>query len=79
MMNKQINFKKNGKTEWTEYGPVRNLAEFNKDFADWVARYYEGCDQQECSSWDEALEVLNTVGASAEAGQFKIADWPEQK
>ena len=69
---KQIFFKKNGQNEWREYGPVRNLNGFNRDFADWVARYYEGCDQQECKSWEDAEVVLNSVGASAEAGQFKL-------
>lgn len=78
-MNKQIFFKKDGHTEWHEYGPVRDLNSFNEAFANWVARYYEDCEQQKCLSWDDALEVLNTVGASAEAGQFKLVDWPEAK
>ena len=71
---KQIFFKKDGQNEWREYGPVRDLNSFNKDFADWVPRYYEGCDQQECKNWADAEEVLNSVGASAEAGQFKLED-----
>ena len=78
-MNKQIYFKKNGQSAWREYGPVRDINSFNRDFADWVARYYEGCEQQYCQSWDDAEEVLATVGSSAEAGQFKIANWPEAK
>ena len=71
---KQIFFKKDGKNDWREYGPVRDLNSFNRDFADWVARYYEGCEQQACQSWEDAEEVLNSVGASAEAGQFKLED-----
>ena len=74
MGNKQIFFKKNGQSEWREYGSVRNLNSFNSDFSDWVDRYYEGCDQQACNSWDDAEAVLNTVGASAEAGQFRLED-----
>lgn len=74
---KQIYMKKNGASEWKEVGGYRLLADFNRDFEGWVARYYEGCEQQECQDWEEALEVLNTVGASAMAATFKIEDVKE--
>ncbi len=74
MILKQIYFQKNGHTEWREYGPVRDINSFNRDFSDWVDRYYEGCEQQICKNWEDAEEVLNTVGASAEAGKFKLED-----
>lgn len=71
---KQIYVKQNGQSIWKELGGYRSLADFNRDFEGWVARYYEGCEQQECQDWEEALEVLNTVGASAMAATFKIEE-----
>lgn len=71
---KQIFVKKNGSSVWNEYMPARTLAEFNRDFADWVARYYDGCEQQECKTWEEAQEVLDTVGSSAVDATFKIKE-----
>lgn len=71
---KQIYMKKDGESEWKKIGGYRSLTDFNRDFEDWVARYYEGDEQQECQNWEEALEVLNTVGASAMAATFKIEE-----
>lgn len=71
---KQIYMKKDGQSEWKELGGYRRLVDFNRDFEGWVVRYYEGGEQQECQNWEEALEVLNTVGASAMAATFKIED-----
>ena len=45
-MNKQLFFKKDGSSEWMEYGPIRNLNGFNRDFADWIGRYYEDGKKQ---------------------------------
>lgn len=56
-----------------EYGPIRNLNGFNRDFADWIGRYYED-GKNSVNDWNDALEVLNTVGASALAGRFKLED-----
>lgn len=69
----QIYFKKDGSSDWLEYGPVRNLYSFNRDFYDWIFEYY---NEEQCTvkSWVEALEVLNTVGASAKAGYFKLEE-----
>ncbi len=62
----QIYFKKSGKTEWEKIGSVRSLNDFNRDFADWINKY----GIEEAKTWEEALEVLNSVGASAWAGIF---------
>lgn len=69
---KQVIFKKNGSTEWTEMGPTRTLKQFNSDFHDWVLEYGFDGEQILCENWEEALEVLNTVGASALAGRFDL-------
>lgn len=69
---KQVIYRKNGSSEWNEMGPVRTLEQFNSDFWDWVARYYEDCEQQRCQNWEDALEVLNTVGSSAIASIFDL-------
>lgn len=82
---KQILFKKNGHSVWSTYGPVRDLNSFNKDFADWIDQYNEDPDAAPLpdgsviaapavKDWEEALEVLNTVGASSLAGSFKLED-----
>lgn len=76
---KRILFKKDGHTDWREYGPVRDLNGFNEAFSHWINMYYDGCLQQQCYSWDDAMDVLNTVGSSAVAGTFKLEDWPEVK
>lgn len=65
-MNKQIYFKKAGQSDWETVGPIRNLNDFNRDFADWIIKY----GIEEAETWEEALEVLNSVGASAWAGIF---------
>lgn len=71
---KTIKFKRHGQTDWrTERGPL-TLAEFNDWYADWVGEYYDGSDQSECRSWDDAADVLDTVGRSAWAGDFEICE-----
>ena len=71
----QVWFKKDGKSTWEAWGPIRNLNDFNRDFNDWVSEYFEGeSDIRRCESWDEAFEVLNTKGASALAGEFTLED-----
>lgn len=67
--NFQIYFKKDGKTNWEAIGPKRNIGNFNRDFADWLDRY----GVEEAKDWADALDVLNTVGASAWAGTFCLA------
>lgn len=72
---KQVWFKKNGKSIWEPWGPIRDLNDFNRDFNDWVNDYFESePDMRYCENWDEALEVLNTKGASARAGWFTLED-----
>jgi len=72
---KQVWFKKDGKSIWEPWGPIRDLNDFNRDFNDWVNDYFESePDMRYCENWDEALEVLNTKGASARAGWFTLED-----
>lgn len=72
---KQVWFKKDGKSIWEPWGPIRDLNDFNRDFNDWVNDYFESePDIRYCENWDEALEVLNTKGASARAGWFTLED-----
>ena len=72
---KQVWFKKDGKSIWEQWGPIRDLNDFNRDFNDWVNDYFESePDMRYCENWDEALEVLNTKGASARAGWFTLED-----
>lgn len=72
---KQVWFKKDGKSTWEPWGPIRDLNDFNRDFNDWVNDYFESePDMRYCENWDEALEVLNTKGASARAGWFTLED-----
>ena len=67
--NFQIYFKKAGQSDWEAVGPIRNIGDFNRDFADWIDRY----GAEEAKDWTEALDILNTVGASDWAGTFCIA------
>lgn len=69
---KQVIYQKNGSSEWKEMGPIRTLEQFNSDFWDWVDRYYEDCEQQRCQNWEDAFDVLNTVGSSAIASTFRL-------
>jgi len=74
---KQIWFCKNGQSTWESWGPIRDINDFNRDFSDWVFKYFEydtGEEVREAKDWDEASEILNTVGASASAGYFTIED-----
>lgn len=69
---KQVIYKKNGSSEWNEMGPTRTLSQFNRDFHDWVLRYKFPREKILCENWEDALEVLNTVGASSIACQFRL-------
>lgn len=73
---KQIWFKKNGHSIWEEYGPIRDITSFNKDFYDWILECDNSGDDvvSGVKNWNEALDVLNTVGASTLAGWFTIED-----
>ena len=68
---RQIIFKENGSAEWNEIGGMLTLKRFNDTYYDWVDRYYEG-EKADCETWEDALEVLNTVGASSMAGKFDL-------
>ena len=79
---KQVIFKMNGSTEWLDMGPTRTLKEFNSDFHDWVLKYGFPGEKILCENWEEALEVLNTVGASSRDSKFALlpaVDRQEQK
>lgn len=69
---KQVIRKKNGSSEWNEMGPTRTLKQFNMDFHDWVWRYGFPGEKILCESWEDVLEVLNTVGASSVACSFRL-------
>lgn len=69
---KQVIRKKNGSSEWNEMGHVRTLKQFNMDFYDWILRYEFPGEKILCESWEDALEVLNTVGDSAIACSFRL-------
>ena len=68
---KEIWFKKDGSNTW-KLERTLNLEEFNIVYSDWISRYNP--DGSRCENWDEALEVLNSVGASVRAGWFEIRD-----
>ena len=71
---KRIKFRKYGRASWeTLRGPL-TLAEFNNYYSDWVSEYYDGSAQTECRDWDDAADVLATVGRSAWAGDFEICE-----
>ncbi len=71
---KKIMFRKNGNSKWEEWNEI-TLKQFNEDYADWIERYYEDdAEVPEITSWEQAEEILNTVGASAKAGEFKIEE-----
>lgn len=71
---KTIKFRKCGRADWqTLRGPL-TLSEFNEYYGDWVANFYEGTDQTACRSWDDAADVLATVGRSAWSGDFEICE-----
>ena len=73
-MKKVIKFRRHGQSQWrTLRGPL-TLAEFNDWYGDWVSRYYDGTEQNECRSWNDAADVLDTVGRSAWAGDFEVCE-----
>lgn len=69
---KQVIYRKNGSSEWNEMGPLRTLSQFNRDFHDWVLEYGFPGEKILCENWGDALDVLNTVGASSIASTFRL-------